>query len=310
VIGEADLVQAARAGDPAALGAILERHRASLLATAFRMVGYRSEAEDAVHDAFLIALRRIDTLEDPQALRGWLDAIVRNVCRTYLRGNRLRSLDTREGGDPVAVLDDPGAPLDRMALRDWIWKALEKLPESLRLTVLLRHFGNYSSYEEIAETLAVPLGTVRSRLSEARRKLSEELLGSSRSVDEEERRRRETWNRYYVDAFARVYDGRRDDFISHYCPDVEVIAGKEVFRGRAKVEQEVDGDLETGTLSEPVRVLTSGNLTVIDCKITNPPDDPARCPQGMALVVCRQGDRSHRVYLYPGQRVPLPADFL
>lgn len=271
------------------------------------MVGYRPEAEDAVHDAFLIALRRIDTLADPQSLRAWLDAIVRNVCRMYLRGSRPVSLDGC--GNPTAVLDDPGARLDRIALKDWVWKALEKLPEALRLTVLLRHFGNYSSYEEIAETLALPIGTVRSRLSEARRRLADDLLGLSRSCDEEERRRRDTWNRYYFSAFARLYDGRRDEFIDHYHPDMEVVAGRKRFRGRAKIEAEVDGDLQTGTLTEPVRILTSGNLSVIDCRITNPPDQPARCPVGMALVVCREGDRSRRAYLYPGQRIPLPPDW-
>jgi RNA polymerase sigma-70 factor (ECF subfamily) len=307
VIGETDLFRAARAGDPAGLGALLERHRASLLATAYRMVGYKPEAEDAVHDAFLIALRRIDTLSDPQALRAWLDAIVRNVCRMSLRGRRPVSLG--DHGDPTAVLDDPGARLERLALKDWVWKALEKLPEGLRLTVLLRHFGNYSSYEEIAETLALPVGTVRSRLSEARRRLADDLLGLSRSCDEEERRRRDDWNRYYFGAFARLYDGRRDDFIDHYRPDMEVIAGRTRFRGRGKIEEEVDGDLQTGTLTEPIRILTSGNLSVIDCRITNPPDQPARCPVGMSIVLSRRGDRSHRAYLYPGQRVPLPPDW-
>ncbi|MBI3855248.1 MAG: hypothetical protein HY293_06120 [Planctomycetes bacterium] len=160
---------------------------------------------------------------------------------------------------------------------------------------------------EIAGVLAVPLGTVRSRLAEARRRLSERLLGGSREADPDERSRRERWNRFYVDAFARLYDGRRDEFLSHYAPGMEVVAGRKRFPGRGKLEFEIDGDLRTGTLTEPVEVFSSGNLSVLDCRITNPPEDPTRCPTAMALVISRRGDLCHRVYLYPGERVQLPA---
>jgi RNA polymerase sigma factor (sigma-70 family) len=305
VIGETELVRAAHAGDPAGLGRLLEIYRPRLLAIALRMLGYGSEAEDAVHDTFLIALRRMDTLADPAALRPWLDAILRNVCRGYLRDARTVSLGPRE----VAVLDDPEEQLDRLAMRDWVWKALHRLPESLRATVLLRHFANYSSYEEISQELGVPLGTVRSRLAEARRRMADDLLSLSPGPDPDERRSRETWNRYYVDAFEDVNRGFRDDFLAHFRDDVELIFGRKRFRGRSKLELEIDGDIETGTRSHAIRVCTSGNVTVVDCKVVNPPDNPARCPVGMSLVVCRQGDRSHRAYLYPGRRVPLPADW-
>jgi len=305
---DAELLQAAHAGHAASLGVLLERHRPRLLAIALRMLGYGPQAEDAVHDTFLIALRKVDTLEDPLALRTWLDTILRNVCRMQLRDARARSLDAlAPGSDPMAPLEDPEEALDRVALKDWVWKSLERLPESLRVTILLRHFGNFPSYDQIAETLDIPVGTVRSRLAEARRQLSESLLSGSREADAEERRTRERWNRFYGDAFSRLYDGRRDEFLSHFRRDMEVIAGRKRFPGRGKLEVEIDGDLDTGTLTEPVRVFSSGNLSVLDCKITNPPKDPTRCPEAMAIVVCRKGDLSHRVYLYPGERLPLPA---
>jgi RNA polymerase sigma-70 factor (ECF subfamily) len=307
VIGEIDLVRAAHAGDAGSLGLLFERYRPRLLAIAYHTLGYGSEAEDAVHDTFLIGLRRIGTLGDPLAVRAWLEAIVRNVCRGYHRRARLQPLERRE---PAAVLADPESQLDRLALKDWVWKALHRLPEPLRLTVLLRHFGNYSSYEEISEELAIPVGTVRSRLSEARRKLADELTSLSQEPDDEERRSREAWNRFYVRCFEQVNHGVRDDFIDHYLPNMVVIAGRKTFRGRSKLEIEIDGDIETGTLSQPVRICSSGNVTVIDTKVTNPTNQPNRCPNGFALVVCRRGDRSHRAYLYPGKRPPLPPDWL
>lgn len=306
MIAETDLVRAAHAGDAASLGLLFEVHRPRLLAVALRHLGYGSQAEDAVHDAFLIALRHIGTLEDPSALRPWLDAIVRNVCRGYHRDARTVPLGSTE---IAAVLDDPEEQLDRLAMRDWIWSALQRLPESLRATVLLRHFGNYSSYEDISQELGVPVGTVRSRLAEARRRMADDLTSRSPGPDAAERRAREAWNRYYVDAFESVNRGFREGFLSHFRPDVELNFGRKRFRGRSRLELEVDGDIESGTLSHPVRVCSSGNVTVVDCKVVNPPDQPNRCPVGWSLVICRQGDLSHRAYLHPGQRAPLPPDW-
>lgn len=309
MIWEAELVRAAHAGDPGSLGTLFEHYRPRLLAVALRQLGYGSRAEDAVHDAFLIALRRIDTLSDPAALRAWLETIVRNVCRGYQREARMTSLDALPGGsDPAAVLRDPEEFLDQIAMRDWVWKALHRLPEMLRATVLLRHFANYCSYEEISGELAIPIGTVRSRLAEARRQLLENLTSLSREPDPEERRGREAWNRFYADGFEQIKRGYRDDFVNHYLPDMVMTYDRKVFRGRAKLELEIDGDIETGTVSDPVRICSSGNVTVIDAKVTNPVDNPARCPVGFSIVVCRRGDRSHRAYFYAGQRVPLPAD--
>jgi RNA polymerase sigma-70 factor (ECF subfamily) len=311
VIGEIDLVRAAHAGDAGSLGLLFERYRPRLLARAYGILGHGPEVEDAVHDTFLIALRRIDSLEDPAALPGWLDVVVRNVCLGYRRGPRLQSLDVHgRATERAALLEDPEAALDRVALRDWVWKGLARLPESLRAAVLLRHFGNYSTYEEISDELAIPVGTVRSRLAEARRKLSDELTSLSHEPDADERRSREAWNRFYADALDKVNRGVRDDFINHCRADMKVVAGRQVFHGRSKIELEIDGDIETGTLTHPVRIHSSGNITVIDTKVTNPPTMPTRCPVGFTLVIYRSGDRTHRAHLYPGRRVPLPDDWL
>jgi len=310
MIGVTDLARSARTGDAASLGLIFERLRPRLLARAFRILGYGAEVDDAIHDAFLIALRKIDSLADPDALPAWLDAIVANVCRGYRRNARRIPLDPRAGGrERVEVLQDPEARLERLTMKDWVWKALARLPETLRVAVLLRHFGNYSSYDEISEELAIPVGTVRSRLAEARRRLAEDLLSLSKEPEPEEQRSRSAWNRFYRDAMTMANEGRREEFIEHFRTDMTFISGRKVFRGRAKLELEVDGDIESGTLSHPMRILSSGNITVIDCKVTNPPQNPSRCPAGYALVVCRSADRSHRAYLYPGQRAPLPPDW-
>ena len=82
---DAALVRAAQAGDTAGLGALLERHRSRLHAIAVSILGHGPQAEDAMQDACLIALRRIGELRDPAAARAWLTTILVNVCRGQLR---------------------------------------------------------------------------------------------------------------------------------------------------------------------------------------------------------------------------------
>ena len=69
--------------------------------------------------------------------------------------------------------------LERHALADWLWSAIDALPERQRLTVILRYFGPSRSYEEIAQIAAVPIGTVRSRLNAARCTLADRLCATA-----------------------------------------------------------------------------------------------------------------------------------
>lgn len=82
---DAALARAAQAGDAAGLGALFERHRARLHAVAVGMLSHGPDADHAVQDAILIALRRVGELREPAAAGGWLVAILVNVCRAQLR---------------------------------------------------------------------------------------------------------------------------------------------------------------------------------------------------------------------------------
>jgi RNA polymerase sigma factor (sigma-70 family) len=178
VFSDAELARAAQEGDATSLGILLERHRASLYAVALRMLGHGPQAEDAIQDASVIALRSIDRLREPEAVGGWLHGILRNVCLRQLRERR----DEIVYDESVAPLEksasEPPAEeaIDRLAMREWVWSALYELPEALRVTAMLRYFGSFSSYEEISAILEVPVGTVCSRLSQVKVKLAEALL--------------------------------------------------------------------------------------------------------------------------------------
>ncbi len=88
MLSDAELARAAQSGNAASLGILLERHRAPLYALALRFLGHGPDAQDAVQDAFLTALRTIDRLREPEAVGGWLRGIVRNVCLRRLRERR------------------------------------------------------------------------------------------------------------------------------------------------------------------------------------------------------------------------------
>ena len=183
-LSDAALVRAAQAGDTAGLGALLERHRARLHAIAVGIVGHGPAAEDAVQETFLIALRRIGELRDPAAARAWLAAILVNVCRGELRRPSAR-VEAGMGPWDLPGPDTAARAIDDGALRDWVWTALERLSEPLRLAVMLRYFTGASSYEAIAEVCGVPVGTVRSRLSAAKAKLAEELLETAAAAHDD-----------------------------------------------------------------------------------------------------------------------------
>src|SRR6185312_8908728 len=193
---DGELVAAARGGDAAALCALLERHRPRLLASALRLVGYRADAEDAVQETCLAAMRYLGAVRDPESIGAWLHAVLRRACLQQKRRHRTEQ--------PVDALpdfpDDSPGPEDRieqLELRDWIWGSLQQLPETLRVTAMLRYFGSYASYDEVAAVLGIPIGTVRSRLSEARLKLADTLLACAGVDDasrEKTREREHVWS--------------------------------------------------------------------------------------------------------------------
>jgi RNA polymerase sigma factor (sigma-70 family) len=293
---DASLVRAAQAGAPAALGTLLERHRALLHAVAVGMLGHGPRAEDAVHDTFVIALRRIDELRDPGAARAWLLAVLGNVCRAELR---------RPAAEPVGdPLEPPRAPdvrpvdeaIERMALRDGVWTALERLSEPLRLVVVLRHFTSASSYEAIAELCDIPVGTVRSRLNAARRKLAAELLDTAAEAhaDADAQRQLALEHGAAMLAFQRTGDaGLLRDL---YAPDVRfALADRVARRGRDLYAALLAADFEDGVTGHPVRVIPGAQLAVVELQLDSPPDQPLHCPPAMTQVQFHDGRVTHRI---------------
>ncbi len=131
------------------------------------------DAEDVVQEAFLRALRSFETFQIGRDVRAWFLTIVRNTCCTWLRQNRPREPMTQLEDDPQSAVEpglDPETLLIRRVDTQQVRQALEELPFAYREILVLRELEELS-YKEIATLLDLPLGTVMSRLSRARKEL-------------------------------------------------------------------------------------------------------------------------------------------
>ena len=139
---------------------------------AYRLSGSPQEAEDLTQETFCQAQNKLGQLRDPDRAKAWLFSILRNA---YLRRIRASKQEHRVPLDSVGEIPErPTEPLpdiDPVQLQ----KALGELPESFRTPLILFYFEEFS-YREIAEQMAVPLGTVMSRLARGKLFLKQRLL--------------------------------------------------------------------------------------------------------------------------------------
>jgi RNA polymerase sigma-70 factor (ECF subfamily) len=299
---DAVLVRAAQAGEEGALAALLERHRARLHAVAVSMLGHGPDAEDAVQDTLLIALRRIGELREPGAAGGWLVAILVNVCRAQLR-RPTREQPVDGPIEPRGALDTVAETLDRTTLRDWVSSALERLPEPQRVAIVLRHFSAASSYEAIAQICDVPVGTVRSRLNAARTQLVDELLATAMQThtDHDALRERTLTIAAALATFER--NGNATALESAFTPDLSFRMFDRVeHHGRGLFATLLASDFEDGITARPQRAIPGERISILEILLDNPADQPLHCPPAVTQVHFHDAGRTHRLVSYYAAR--------
>ena len=181
---ELALLLRAQEGDGAAFEALVRAHEATVYHLALRQLGSREDAEDAAQEVFLKAYTSLKSFRGESRLSVWLYRITNNVCVDMLRRRRETvSLSIEdEDGEPMEmeIADarfDPAALAERKDLREQVGEALRQLPPDAREILLLRELGG-QRYDEIAETLSLDIGTVKSRIFRARKKLCALLEGN------------------------------------------------------------------------------------------------------------------------------------
>jgi RNA polymerase sigma-70 factor (ECF subfamily) len=185
--GDAALVAAVVAGDRQAFAALVERHQARILALLERLTGCREQARDLAQETFVSAYRKLATFEQRSAFATWLYRIACNHAAAAGRRRRpVAMLDAaRPDGnaaiEPEARLAPVSAGLEQEDLARHVAAALDRLDARYREVVVLADMQDVS-YEEIAATLDIPLGTVRSRLHRGRMELRRLLATLDRGM--------------------------------------------------------------------------------------------------------------------------------
>ena len=167
-------------GDADVLEELFRRYGQPAYRVAYRLLGNEADALDAVQDGFIKALTRLPAFEGRSSFKTWLLRVVSNASLDLGRQRRRRSTAEPSGEPPGGgdagplVWDDPTLGLERADLRRLLDRALARLPEPQRQTLVL-HVDAELSYREIAEALGISIGTVMSRLYSARQKLRADL---------------------------------------------------------------------------------------------------------------------------------------
>ena len=175
---ERQLVERCLAGEQAAVAELVERFRSPVFGLAYRMLGHRHDAEDVSQESFVRAIRSLRNWDRTREFLPWLLAIAGNRCRTLLAVRRRRP----RGLAIVDQLPDNRPDPNKQHLAEEVRLGLTALRPEYRQVFLLFH-DQQLSYQEIAESLAKPVGTIKTWVHRARRDLVNHLR--SRGVVEE-----------------------------------------------------------------------------------------------------------------------------
>jgi RNA polymerase sigma-70 factor (ECF subfamily) len=173
------LIERCLAGDQAAWDAIVARHWRKVFNVAYKFVGRHEEAEDLTQDIFLKVFRSLATFDRRANFQTWLISVSRNLCIDHYRSVRKEreTIDRATDAATLAPISTDVSADRRLEERDraaMLREALQRLPPALRSAVLLRDIRELT-YQEIADELDLPEGTVKSRINRGRTELARQL---------------------------------------------------------------------------------------------------------------------------------------
>ncbi|MCU6433650.1 RNA polymerase sigma factor RpoE [Undibacterium sp. Jales W-56] len=185
------LVERVQRGDKKAFELLVSKYQRKLMRLVSRLVHDQAEAEDVVQEAFIKAYRALANFRGDAAFYTWLYRIGVNTAKNYLvtQGRRaptstdadIEEAETFADADGLRDINTPESLLASKQIADTVNNAMLALPEELRNAITLREIEGLS-YDEIAEVMLCPIGTVRSRIFRAREAIAEKLrpvLGTS-----------------------------------------------------------------------------------------------------------------------------------
>jgi len=168
-----ELVKLCQSGDVTAFDGLVRRHQDRIYRLVYKMLGGAYEADDVSQDVFLKAYRSIKDFRCQSSFSTWLTQITINQCINHLKNrNRFKFLSFGLSSKRRSV--EPQIVAERNEKREKVYQVVNSLPIKQKTVIILHYFENYSC-EEIAEVLKCSIGTVKSRLYYARMELKEKL---------------------------------------------------------------------------------------------------------------------------------------
>ena len=169
---EPQLIERAKAGDAAAAGEIVERYQRRIYTLCLRILSDTDAAEELTQDTLVKALTGLENFDGRSALGTWLHRIATNACFSRIRSDRVRSkgrVPWPESGEPIAPqrVQQGEDRLDAAQRSRLVAAALERINPEHRVVLVLRDVQGLE-YEQVAEVLGIPMGTIKSRLFRAR----------------------------------------------------------------------------------------------------------------------------------------------
>jgi RNA polymerase sigma-70 factor (ECF subfamily) len=178
------LVERVQRGDKAAFDLLVVKYQRKIFRLLSRLIRDTAEIEDVAQEAFVKAYRALPNFRGDSAFYTWLYRIAINTAKNYLVSQRRRAptstqadvedAETFDDGDHLRDLNTPDSMLVTKQVAEAVNRAIDQLPEDLRTAIVLRELEGLS-YEEIAESMQCPIGTVRSRIFRAREAIALEL---------------------------------------------------------------------------------------------------------------------------------------
>lgn len=182
-MNDSQLIARVLAGDRAAEREMYDTHVDRVFRLAYRMTGDETMAEDYTQEAFIRAFDKLDTFEGRSALSTWIHSVAVSVILSGLR--KVKRLRNREAELDEVTERSRGVAGTDVELKIRLHQAIDALPDDLRMTFIMHDVEGYK-HDEIAEMFDAPTGTIKSRLSRARRALRDDLTGGARRPAEED----------------------------------------------------------------------------------------------------------------------------
>ncbi len=299
---EADFIkqwfEEATHGNVSCFNNILTYYHGKLYAYALKICRHSTLAEDALQDAYINAFVHFRGIREPENIFNWMLTIVKRSCWQQLKAGE-KAMPFSEKLSETKMIDDSlENQIENNDMNAFLWERISKLSEPLRMVVILRYFSAFNDYEYIAKLLGIPVGTVRSRLNEAKKQLKKIWDSNLSDMPHKIRREAEYWNDFYTAAYNQMQiDGNvRDNFTNHMLPELTIrFSNGELKRGRTLMEREIAGDIKYGTSYQLNSVFNLNGIGIVQGENINSVEYPDRCPPMTTLIFYRTANKSHHI---------------